>query len=740
MVVSAKEKNKADGENRRGFLKGLGTAGVAMAIAGILPTEILAADEKQGLLQVPNVASLLSLQVDKLAEGTLVMVGGYYKEGDGGAKLMRWVPASLRYDNRGTVHNPRNSNEEAGRFEIVHDGIGDFRWFGIFDETKAADAAFQSLLDDGSISTIRAHSDLLFLSRERRERSRITLDFNNYTVYTYGAQGDNNAGGATFWFVGKNKGNRDKVTLTEDLPEYSELYPVSDSSSFAIGQWYTLQSDRVPDGGVAERELEKLCKVIEVVDKNHVRFDYTLGWPLKAGRNISYQQVQPVHDVCIKNMHFVGNGRPTTTDAKTGANPISFELAVRCDVYNCHATQTFWSMVFRRFNSYYTTEHCSLRNPVEIQVGGTGYLTQQIACCYGITRDCVASMMRHLTDFTGSAYCEVINCHAIGDNMGPFGTHGQYEHDLTFIGNSGLIGLTNTMTNWGRSAKNVLIKNHTGAAVLVQNFVTNVTLENIHTFQEKGMVYAGMIKANVDGLVIKNCHADTMLLLSQYCRRGERPTVISDSTFRMLKGEPLGRLGAHLYNNTPAKDGKPIWSSVTFRNCTFEGMDDNPYLGIGEVFFERCHLIGAGKEAAPFALSTAKTKFVDCTFTDMALAIEGKDQAQTLEILKAKVEGENANNFIQWKNIKFPATIEMRGVRYEAKNPSFFVLEDEAKINRLLMADCHFESGKASFAEKHFSSDSVVFITQSFGANGFSLGSLPRENNRIQYTKGIKYI
>lgn len=110
-------------------------------------------------------------------------------------------------------------------------------------------------------------------------------------------------------------------------------------------------------------------------------------------------------------------------------------------------------MILRQHCTQYVTQRCSLLNPTEVVVGGTGYLTQQICCLYGRVQDCTCSNARHLNDFTQSAYCMVDNCHADGDHHGAFVTHGQYEHDLTYLGCSGLLSFANSGPSWGSCAK-----------------------------------------------------------------------------------------------------------------------------------------------------------------------------------------------------------------------------------------------------------------------------------------------
>ena len=171
--------------------------------------------------------------------------------------------------------------------------------------------------------------------------------------------------------------------------------------------------------------------------------------------------------------------RPDEGGEETGAQPLAFEYAVRCDVRDVRARHTYWPVLLRRHNTEYVTERCSLANPIEVVVGGTGYLTQQIHCLYGKVRDCTTSNARHLNDFTGSAYCMVENCHGDGDFHGAYVTHGQFEHDLTYVGNSGLLSFANSGPTWGSSAKRITVVRHTGFWGIGFAKVSDLTLQDV---------------------------------------------------------------------------------------------------------------------------------------------------------------------------------------------------------------------------------------------------------------------
>ena len=224
---------------------------------------------------------------------------------------------------------------------------------------------------------------------------------------------------------------------------------------------------------------------------------------------------------------------------ETRTEPLAFEYAVRCDVRDVRARHTYWPVLLRRHNTEYVTERCSLANPIEVVVGGTGYLTQQIHCLYGKVRDCTTSNARHLNDFTGSAYCMVENCHGDGDFHGAYVTHGQFEHDLTYVGNSGLLSFANSGPTWGSSAKRITVVRHTGFWGIGFAKVSDLTLQDVAVCRTgaydgvntEGYGPCGTFLLNADGLQMRGCTAEK-LVLTQRSRRAKRPAIVEGCWFR----------------------------------------------------------------------------------------------------------------------------------------------------------------------------------------------------------------
>ncbi|RTE11699.1 peptidase C14 [Paenibacillus whitsoniae] len=594
--------------SRRKMLAALGATGAMLAGNAIAP-HVASADSDAGkgsgdnedpVQSVSSVAELKAIPLGQLYDGLYVFVAGHNAAGDGGAKLVRYVAGSVKAENGGTVHKPikngrpRDKADDKGRkpdrgdgaFEVVHSGVGDLRWFGVFGPNVNADDALDALVGDPAFYRVEGHSNLNFVRRHVYHRSDIEVDFHNFTVTTEGIELNtlDNPFGAVMFFQGvKNPGVTQTVTLSEDIPEYSDIYEVANSSMFEVDSWWHAQIKNNAAGS-AQRELDYLVKVTEVFDATHIRLNYKSGWLLAKGRSITYTRVNPAFRCNVRNMNFVGipvppNGtstRPFPTWDQIGSNPVAYEFAVECDASGIKATKVFWPVVMRRYNTHYVTERCQLMNPEERDWGGTGYMTQQINVLYGHIRDCNTSNARHLNDFTCAAYCMVENCHGDGDEYGPFVTHGQFEHDLTYINNSGLLSFANSGTTWGDSAKRITVKKHIASRIVANKRLTDLTLEDCHavvTYTKPGvkMANSGSIWVNMDGLQMRGCTAQEMITISKGSSRGKRKNIIDSCSFGMLAGYELAR---PIRSGTTQVGYTPSNGELTIVNSEFTGVED----------------------------------------------------------------------------------------------------------------------------------------------------------------------
>lgn len=402
-----------------------------------------------------------------------------------------------------------------------------FEEYGIFGPDVAADDALEEMLANPEIRVIHGYTDLNFVRRHKLSRGNITLDFHRCRVSAKGIEKarHNDPFGALFHFSGKVKEDQYELTLTEPLKELYDIFPVPNAKDFPVYSWWQVTVNALE--GREEKEIDKLLMVTEHIDEHHVRVNYKMGWRLEAGRKLIYRSVEPIEDVTIRDMDFEGN----FGGEETGIAPIALEWAVRCNVYGIRARHTYWPVILRRHNTEFQTTDCSLLNPIEVVVGGTGYLTQQIHCLYGAVRDCRVSNARHLNDFTGSAYCMVENCHGDGDFHGAFVTHGQFEHDLTYVGNSGLLSFANSGPTWGSSARRITVIRHNGCWGIGFAKVSELTLQDVDIYHTEKYEQCGVLQLNADGLQIRGCSAEK-LILTQRSSRSKRPNMIEGCYFR----------------------------------------------------------------------------------------------------------------------------------------------------------------------------------------------------------------
>lgn len=556
---------------------------------------------------VPNVSGLSKL---KPAKDSIVYAAGYRTPGDGGAMFLRWDRSSTRKVDGGLVFD---AGKAGGRWLQLHDGVGDFRRFGVMGPEVPADAALAAMVAEPSIERIEAHTDLNFRKRHVFNRSGIEIDLGDHLVTTNGIEKNthDNPFGAVMFFTGTPVGAAVTHTLTTPMTELVDIFDVGSSAAFAVGQWWTVTVNNLT--GRDERELQLLVEITGIVDAKRIRVGYKTGWPFDAGRTFTWQRVEPVRDVTIGGFRFIGsgpydgplNGELPDDREYTGSHPVAYEYAVNCHARDIHAERTWWPVVMRRWNNTFTTTACSIKNPPTVFYGGAGYLTQQIYCLYGSVSDCTSSNARHLNDLTASAYCQVKNCHGDGDDAGgnPFTTHGQYEHDLLFEGCSGLMDIANSGGQWGTSAKRITVRKHVCSWFVAGTKITDLTLEDVIVIPRPTFDPGASLAVNADGLQMRGCRGITVAI-GQRSTRSTRPNVIEDCHFALPKGQVLVQT--------------PVSNPVTFRDCLIEGIDSTTMRGAGEIRFDSCRLVGASDEAV-LQLGAASITLRDCRLDRVSL-------------------------------------------------------------------------------------------------------------------------
>jgi hypothetical protein len=607
-----------------------------------------------------------------------------------------------------------------GRWTQVHDGTVDFRTFGVLDASTPADDALDAMVADPAVQRIEAHTDLNFVRRHRFTRSDLVIDLGGHLVTTEGIDpaAANDPFAAVLFFQGTVTDHVVTSTLADALPEQVDILPVPDSAAFTVGDWYAVQTNTRPGGGTAERELMYLVQITQVVDGTHVRIGYKTGWPLAAGRVLTFTRVEPVERVTVQHLRFRGTG----TDQITGSHPVAFEYAVRCDVHAIDAEHTFWPVIMRRWNTTYVTSQCSLTNPVSVTLGGAGYLTQQISCLYAQVRDCRTSNARHLNDFTCAAYSMVQNCHGDGDVQGPFVTHGQYEHDLTYIGNSGLMTFANSGATWGGRAKRVTVRQQVAALFFARVGVVDLTLEDCQVVRDPSMPdYPSWMWVNADGLQMRGCRVDGRFQLSQATTLSTRPTVIEDcviGTADQLASMPF--VAANV--TTP----------VHLVRTTITGLDGATALvqGTGPLTLTGCRLVGKDGGSA---VTVASSRLVlDGTVLEGTGVLLAGSADQTLEVVGgSRATGAPSGGTVFGRDGSGGTlTWAFDGYTGEAGSGSVAHVVIDKGTNHYRTTGCTFVGGRIDLADGGFGGSSTLLHTGCV-ERGVTRTALPASGPRV---------
>jgi hypothetical protein len=425
---------------------------------------------------------------------------------------------------------------------------------------------------------------------------------------------------------------------------------------------------------------------------------------------------------------------------------VAYEFAVECDVSGIYATQVFWPVIERRYCSHFVTERCELINPEERDWGGTGYLTQQLNVLYGHIRDCNTSNSRHLNDFTCAAYCIVENCHGDGDDYGPFVTHGQYEHDLTYIGNSGLLSFANSGTTWGDSAKRITVKKHVASRIVAHKCLTDLTLEDVHAVKKEGLPDSGSIWANVDGLQMRGCTAEAMIKLSKSSDRGKRKNIIDSCTFTMIAE---GEIALPIREGTASVGMMPVNGDLLILNSEFNHVEQVDIGSINRLTLINTWFKGASQETGTIRIGSRDIimqggGFLDCGFvltgawdktnrdgtnpdhkTNQTLVIEGGAFMQGTNGEKAFFKSIDPTNLVTWS---FGTCVSDAA---DANTAHFHI---EAGTHKFKAVGACFKGGLYKAGTGDFADRSYFFLSSCIEED-VNRDSLPLEdNNTIKHS------
>jgi hypothetical protein len=546
----------------------------------------------RSMIVVPTVAGLVAVPTWQLGPETLATAIGYHEPGDGGGGTYRWDPQSALVHNDGTVLAPRGVGD-LGRWLAMHDGEIDIRRFGIVDDGQPADDALDHVVNDPSVHDVRVRTRLLLERRHTFTRSHVVIDFGGNLVTAARVPPTNDPSAAVLCFRGSvDESEARPHVLRTAVPDGGDVIDVETTAPYQLGQWWIVRNQLASwddaEPGFLQRDLDRLVQITEVVGDHAVRVGTRVGWPIAAGRTLTWIPATPVRDVTIRNLEFTVEPAPSRPEGQ-GVGALAFEVAVGCVVERVAASRTYWSLVYRHYNDGFRTSECDLTNPVAVDEGGAGYLADHRNCTAGVVETCHASNSRHLVNFTASAFCSVRGCFADGDDRGAFVTHGQYEHDIEISASTGLVVLAGSGAPWGGFAKRMTVREHRCSELVARTRVVDLTLDNVHAFGGGTNGNPGWIRVNADGLQMRGCVAEAGLSLFGSSHLSARPTVVA-ATSAVLTDPAVPVIAPEVVGD------------IHFDDVVLVAVDGHSLSGSGGLALTRCTIRGRDESAAPLTI------------------------------------------------------------------------------------------------------------------------------------------
>ncbi|WP_432772555.1 hypothetical protein [Vibrio parahaemolyticus] len=244
------------------------------------------------------------------------------------------------------------------------------------------------------------------------------------------------------------------LQLTSDLKEFTQEYPITNASLVSGQRFIRVGSGSLPDAAFNLITVPKSGMV-----GSSILLDYINGWDIEPGNFITYQFVDVIEDCFISDFELIDE--TSSAEESDDISGVVFQYA-----HNCHANMvkgkyTNNPLVFGHFCHSCSASSGYLRDPKKPNEGGKGYVVQWNNSLYCLSSELRGIGVRHVNDFTQSAYCVVLNSGAT-DDKGAFITHGSYEHDLVYYNVKGTVTFANSGASFGDSSKRIYLERGEG--------------------------------------------------------------------------------------------------------------------------------------------------------------------------------------------------------------------------------------------------------------------------------------
>ncbi|EOG1474676.1 hypothetical protein ACK3GY_002073 [Vibrio parahaemolyticus] len=357
------------------------------------------------------------------------------------------------------------------------------------------------------------------------------------------------------------------LQLTSVLAEFSQQYPTTDASLISNHRFV-----RVGCGSLPNAAFSLLAVPKSDMTGTTITLDYINGWEYDAGNFINYQSVSVIENCIISDFEFIDETTNPTESEDDDICAVVFQYAHDCHALNVKGDKTNNPLIFGHYCHKCSAVDAYLRDPKKPTEGGRGYIAQWNNSVYCLSSGLRGIGVRHVNDFTQSAYCAVVHSGAI-DDQGSFITHGSYEHDLVYYDVNGVVTFANSGVDFGQSAKRIRLEKASGDLLRARTNVIDLTVKDAY-FKDAILNSVGLI---ADKLIVNGSFQ-----LNNWSKSLGKP----ESTLRKgahIASSELANSSTIMFDqNMDADDRVHISSSrLTLKPSDFRG---------GSLHFDHCHL------------------------------------------------------------------------------------------------------------------------------------------------------
>ena len=610
--------------------------------------------------------------------GQTVDVGGYYSYGDGGGGAFFWDAASEEVDNAGTVIQPtawvtsgRWKRKSVRRLSLYH--------FGVFDAVQSCHVQLKNAIEVPKCRHLDILSDIRLSEMVASERDKITVNLNNQAIYWNGSAPSEDRSQGMIKFFGKKVGSAQSVSLTENLKEFSTVWPVSDSTQFKKGEFWRVEN------GTSPQKVNYIVEIAGIVDATTIKIHYRLGWELETGDTLTWTKVDPVKHAYVQNSHIIDE---TNSTRETAVSPVVLMYAVKCSVENIKGSNTFWPLVFAQFTNRCRVEKLELDNPQSTQTGGDGYLVQWNSALYHRTIDCHSYGDRHIHDVTMGAFGRCVGCTSTNTENGSYTTHGSFEHDQYYESCVGLLSFANSGPEFGQRAKRITVVKHQGEKLFAYSGVIDLTLIDVHI--------SGTAEINVDGFVAKNLTVEGGVSFSAMTNESNRRSMVEGGALVAWAGKGLTQ--------------SSMSEMLEFESVVIRDINGHLLLGTGEVLFNDCHLIGTGN-AQPLNCFPQRIVINGGTSKDVSFRFTDSTEQEMVVSGGAKISGNpSTETLIDCRKTGGKFKLKLGDCEVSTTNPDCYLYDLTANDDNQTLVEVHnvgatLEGGRIRAYDSVFAND-----------------------------------